>query len=269
MDITPRQWRIAGGVGAVVILAIAGYFVFGPESDETPPRVTVVDERPPPTAPPPAPPPQPEEALDLPPLDESDSFIRELAAALAGRPGWIAWLATDNLIRTFVVVVDNVAEGNNPARHLPFMKTAQRFEAEEADGGLRIAETSFRRYDGLTAIVAALDAGGSAELYAQLLPLMEEAYADLGAPPDVSFHDTFQRAVVRVLETPVVEGRPAVAPRGAFFAYTDPALEDLSPAAKQLMGVGPENLRTIQAKVREIAGAIGLTDLPRGSILLR
>lgn len=269
MNITPLQWRIAGGVGAVVILGIAGYFLFGPESDETPPQVTVVDERPPPTAPPPAPPPQPEEELVLPPLDESDSLIRELAAALTRHPGWAGWLATDNLIRTFVVVVDNVAEGNNPAAHVRFMRTEQRFEAEEADGQLRIAETSFRRYDGLTAIVDALDVPGSAELYAQLLPLMEEAYAELGAPPDVSFHATFQRAVARLLEAPVVEGQPAVAPRGPFFVYTDPALEDLSPATKQLMGVGPENLRTIQAKVREIAAALGLAELPRGSVLLR
>ena len=271
MQITPLQWRIAGGVGAVVVLAIAGFFLFGPEGDDAtePSSVAAIDERPPPTDPPPALPPQPDEELLLPPLDESDSLIRELATALARHPGWLAWLATDNLIRTFVVVVDNVAEGTNPAQHVPFMRTEQRFEVEEADGQLRIADASFRRYDGLTAIVDALDVSGSARLYAQLLPLMDEAYTELGAPPDVTFHGTFQRAVARLLETPVIEGRTAVAERDPFFVYTDPALENLSPATKQLMGVGPENLRTIQAKVRDIAEAIGLTDLPPGSVLLR
>jgi len=163
------------------------------------------------------------------------------------------------------VVVDDVAV----IGHQRLGEADDGFEVEEADGQLHISETSFRRYDDLTAIVDALDVSGSARLYAQLLPLMDEAYAELGAPPDVTFHGTFQRAVARLLETPVIEGWTAVAERGPFFVYTDPILESLSPATKQLMGVGPENLRTIQAKVRDIALAIGLTDLPRGSILLR
>ncbi len=268
MKITPLQWRIAGGAALVAVLVVAGYLLVL-DRDDAPeaPSVAVVDEPPPPSAPPPAPLP-PVEELVLPPLDESDSLIRELATALARHPGWLEWLATEDLIRTFVVAVDNVAEGNNPAQHLPFMRAATRFETEEANGQLRIAEASFRRYDGLTAVVDAVDTAGAARVYRQLLPLMDEAYAELGAPPG-AFANTFRRAVARLLETPVVEGRPAMAPRGPFFMYTDPTLEDLSPATKQFMGVGPENLRTIQAKVRDIAEAIGLTDLPRGSVLLR
>ncbi len=273
MKITPLQWRIAGGASAVVILAIAGYYFFyffnlESDTEPQPPRVRVVDERPPSAPPRPAPPPVEEEFVP-PPLDESDSIIRELAVALSTNPDWVEWLVPDNLIRTFVVVVDNVADGNSPAEHLQFMKSETTFETEEADGELLIAEVSYRRYDGLTGIVESLDTNGSAQLYGQLLPLMEEAYVDLGAPPGVAFADTFHRAVARLLETPVVEGEPTLMPRGPFFMYSDPALEGLSPAAKQLMGVGPENLRTIQTKVRDIAGAIGLTDLPRGSVLLR
>ena len=269
MKTTPLQWRIAGGAGAVIILAIAGsYFFSEGDTEPEPPRVRVVDERPPSPPPRPAPPPEEEEFV-LPPLDESDSILRELALALSVNPDWVEWLVPDNLIRTFVVVIDNVADGNSPAEHLPFMKSEAGFETEEADGELRIAEASYSRYDGLAGIVESLDAEGSAQLYAQLLPLMEEAYTELGAPPDVAFADTFQRAVTLLLEAPVVEGRPALMPRGPFFMYDDPALEGLSPAAKQLMGVGPDNQRTIQTKVREIAEAIGLTDLPRGSVLLR
>ena len=268
MQITPLQWRIAGGVGAIVVLAMAGYLLLQREDAPVAPAITVIDERPPPAAPPPAPPPA-REPMVLPPLDESDDLLRELAVALSTHLEWVEWLVTDNLIRTFVVVVDNIAEGNNPAGHLPFLMTDGTFETEDTDGQLRIANTSFLRYDGLVGIVDSLDANGSARLYRQLLPLMEEAYTDLGPPPGTTFHDTFQRAVARLLETPVVEGRPVIVQRGPFFVYADPTLENLSPATKQLMGVGPENLRTIQAKVRDIAERIGLTELPRGSVLLR
>ena len=266
---TTVDWRIGAGVGAAVILAVAGFWYYGTEEEAPPVADTSVVDRPEEPTPPAPPPPPAREPIELPPLDESDALVRELAAAISAHPEWVAWLVTDHLIRTFVVVVDNVAEGTNPAQHVPFARTDSRFETEMVEGRLLIADTSHRRYDRLTGIVASIDAAGSARLYRDLLPLMGEAYAELGAPPDVTFMDTFQRAVSRLLEAPVIEGRPEVVPRGPFVVYTDPTLERLSPAAKQLMWVGPENLRTIQAKVREIAEAIGVPDLPRGSVLLR
>ena len=38
----------------------------------------------------------------------------------------------------------------------------------------------------------------------------------------------------------------------------DPALENLAPAQKQLMRMGPRNTKIIQAKLREIATALGI-----------
>ena len=46
----------------------------------------------------------------LPELDASDEFVRKLVEALSANPGWAKWLATEGLVRRFVVVVDNVAE---------------------------------------------------------------------------------------------------------------------------------------------------------------
>jgi hypothetical protein len=42
------------------------------------------------------------------------------------------------------------------------------------------------------------------------------------------------------------------------YKFQDPELEKLSPAAKQFLRLGPENLRRLQAKVRSLALAIGL-----------
>ena len=54
------------------------------------------------------------EAIDLPPLEETDALVRRLAAALSSHPHLAAWLATDGLIRNFVVVVENIAFGTSP-----------------------------------------------------------------------------------------------------------------------------------------------------------
>ena len=49
--------------------------------------------------------------IDLPPLDESDDVVRGLVKELSSNPAVAAWLATDNLIRNFTVVVSNIAPG--------------------------------------------------------------------------------------------------------------------------------------------------------------
>ena len=46
--------------------------------------------------------------------------------------------------------------------------------------------------------------------------------------------------------------------------YPADQLMNLSPAAKQLLRTGPDNVRRIQAKIRELAQALGITPLPDG-----
>jgi hypothetical protein len=72
-----------------------------------------------------------------------------------------------------------------------------------------------------------------------------------------------------LLETPVVEGDVRLEPRGALYEYADPRLEALLPAQKQLIRTGPRNTRLMQAKLREIALALGLTEdrLPKQTVV--
>ncbi|MBF8301374.1 MAG: hypothetical protein HW394_1744, partial [Acidobacteria bacterium] len=51
------------------------------------------------------------DAIALPALDDSDTLVSTLVGALSAHPRVTAWLATDNLIRNFTVVVENVASG--------------------------------------------------------------------------------------------------------------------------------------------------------------
>lgn len=268
MDFTPQSRNLIGaGVGVVLLISLGVYFFLGQNEEPVPVPETVAETPPPP---PPPPPPEPDpEPFELPALSDSDALVRELVAALSAHPGFAAWLVTDDLIRRFVVAVENVANRRNPAQHVPFMRPDSRFQTEGAEPEMRIAPASYRRYDGVTQIIASLDTNGTTQLYRQLLPLMNEAHAELGIP-DATFSDSVLRAVVHVLEAPVIEGRPTIEPRASFYyEYTDPVLEGLSAPQKQLLGMGPENIRTIQGTIRDIATAIGITNLPRGTVLVR
>lgn len=202
------------------------------------------------------------------PLDGSDGMVRDLVATLSPHPGLAAWLIPDDLVRIFVVVVDNVADGHTPAEHLPPWRPTRRFQAAGASSALRVAPLSHARYDTHAEIVAAIDPAVAAELWHTLQPLFATAYAELGRAGD-EFDATVLRALRNLLETPVVERDVRLVHRAPFFEFADPAIEDLLPVQKQFLGMGPRNVRAVQASLLEIAEAIGFdtTDLPAPRVL--
>lgn len=200
-----------------------------------------------------------EEPIDLPPLDGSDEVVRRLASALSGHPALASWLASEGLVRRFVVVVDNLAVGLLPRKEIPFLAPEEAFRAAPGEAGPpRIHPASFDRYDPVAAVVGSLDPDGTVELYRRLRPLVEEAAKEsLGYGAD-RFDDTLRRAIVHLLETPVPAGSPALERRAVSYHFADPRLEELSDAQKQLLRMGPENQRRVQAKLRQVARRLGV-----------
>jgi hypothetical protein len=50
-----------------------------------------------------------------------------------------------------------------------------------------------------------------------------------------------------------------VKPKGALYQFADPELEARSASEKHLLRMGPENMRKVQVKLSELAGALGLS----------
>src|SRR5262249_52444726 len=128
-------------------------------------------------------------------------------------------------------------------------------------GGLtRIDPAAYRRYDGIAAAVDGLDARGVARFYATIKPRIQDANRDL-AGKDADFDQTVQRAIVMLLRTPVVDQDVQVrAGKGIVYEYANPSLEELTPAQRQFLRMGPRNMRIVKAKLREIAGFLGIPD---------
>jgi hypothetical protein len=198
-----------------------------------------------------------DEDIELPPLDASDALVRELALALSANPDLAAWLTTDRLIRRVTGVVVNVAEGESPVPHVRFLSPEGSFVAEQSDGGWEVAPDSYRRYDRLVGTFSSMDSRGLARLYRKLEPLFDEAYRDLGYP-DGRFREPLAAAIRSLLATPVPPDRVALAPSVESYRYADPRFEQLTPAQKLLLRMGPHNVRRVQAKLRELAAALDL-----------
>lgn len=190
-------------------------------------------------------------AVELPPLDQSDALLRELAATLSANPAWARWLAPDDLIRRFVAAVDNVAERKSPRAHLRFLAPSQPFEVEVREEQLFLTARGTRRYDTVAAVVSALDTRGCLELYEQLRPLIDQSFRELGYP-EGDFTATLRQAIAHLLATPVPSEPIGLVPGVLTYEFRDLELEDLSPAQKHLLRMGPRNVARIQAKLREI-----------------
>jgi DUF3014 family protein len=250
----PPQRSVGRWILAALLIgaaAVAGFYVFGRRPSAPVPAA----ER----APTPTPATRPlggdSASIVLPPLDETDVLVRELVKKISSHPRVAAWLATDGLIRSFTTAVTNIAEGKTPARQLSMLRPSSGFRVLERGGDLIIDPRSYERYDSLAAAAASMDAEGSARLYATLKPRIEEASRELGVSP---FDRTFERTIVLLLSTPVVDGPIRVEPRGIGYGFADPKLEALTGGQKQLLRMGPRNMRVVQTSLRAIALALGI-----------
>jgi hypothetical protein len=236
---------LVGAIAAVVFILMRP----GPKATTTlPPAVPEsLASAPPPREPP----------VSLPPLADSDAFVRDAAKGLSTHPQLGAWLAARGLVRTLTVSLQNIGEGRSPALFLPFLTPTVRFQSVQKAGQLVADPKSYAAYDDFASGVAALDATECARVYKILAPLFAAAYADLGYPgPD--FPQAVARAVGVLAATPVTDAEVVLRRGPSFLEFADPKLEGLSLAQKHLLRMGPRNARLIQKKAAEIAQALGL-----------
>ncbi len=251
---TPRPRRPAAllTVTGVFIVALIGAYLYLRRAPPEPPASTAK-----PAITRPAQQTERGDQIVLPPLDETDQLIRDLVGRLSSHPMVAAWLTTDGLILNFVMVTTAVANGQIRNAELKAVGPIPRFSIKESRDNLYIDPASYRRYDRHAAAIAALDARGAARLYTTVKPRIGEAYRRLGSPSD-DFDPVMERAIVELLRTPVLEGEVELEPKGIVYGFADPKLEGLTAAQKQLLRMGPQNVRIIQGKLREIADYLGI-----------
>lgn len=247
---------------AAILLIVAGVFVarrwFQPAPAPDALRPPTTDARP--DAQPQA------SAVELPPQAQMDAFIRTLLGGLSSRPELARWLTTDDLTSHIASAIDQFSRGLSPARDAKVIAPSGPFSVATRGGQTVIAPASYARYDGLAATAASLDAGAVARAYTTIKPRLAEAYRLLGNR-EGDLDAAVEAAVISLLEVPVITQPVALVPgRGNLYAYSDPRLEGLRPAQKQLLRMGPENVRAIQAQLRALAQELGIpaTRLPAG-----
>ena len=240
----------------VVIVAVFGWWYLSRDSVDEPLETAVAA----PPTPIPEPTPTLEERLSSrlsgTTLATSDAVVRELASEISSHPKLAAWLVNEDLVRRFVASVDNIASGVSPQAHLGFLRPKEGFEVDQQPNGVLLIEAdSYGRYDLVAQVFASLDSEGTVALYRELKPLIDEAYAEIG-PPNSKFDDRLERAFDQLLAVPVLEKPAEVEQLIVTYAWADDKLEALSGAQRHFLRMGPDNVRLIQGKLRELRAAL-------------
>ncbi|MBT3462780.1 MAG: DUF3014 domain-containing protein [Gammaproteobacteria bacterium] len=263
---------LAIGAGLLVIL-IAGTLLF--EGDEKAPATTQIVTLPVPqpapvvveVTPEPEPEPEPESAPEpepepvepafvLPLLNASDGLIRDGLVSLSRHEGMNQWVAVNDLIRKFVGFTNGVSEGRVVRNPVEILAPRGKFLVSQIDEETySIDPKSYDRYDLFVNIFESLDSEGTAELYVLVLPLLDQAYSELGLP-NGSMNNTLFAAIGRLLEVPVIAGEVRLTQPVVMYEFEDSALERLSPAQKQVIRMGPINTQRLQRKLSEISRAL-------------
>lgn len=193
---------------------------------------------------------------ELPPLSASDepfkAHLRLLAGALP-----VSWLNGDQLLQKIVVQIDNVSRGELIYQHSPLVApTGSLLATETEEEEVYLLDTSsYARYNLYADFMANLDQDLLLAFYRYYEPLLDQAYIKLGNEPG-RFRSVLLSALQKVISAPVVEGpirltRPLIS-----YEFEDPELENLSMVEKQLIRMGPENTRKIQASLQPLLDLI-------------
>jgi hypothetical protein len=184
-------------------------------------------------------------AIILPPveLDNSDAVVLEAVADLS--PSLGKWLIPQEQLRKWVLAMDNIANDSLPGKYSPVSYHMDDFEVSGDDAGYQMYEANFKRADKLINAVTAMDPKTVARYYQAWLPMLEQAYSELGKPG--SFADSFQRASERLLAVPAMQQQAELQRPSVFYTYDDKALESSGDIDKLMWRLGDYNREKIQA----------------------
>ncbi|QFU74875.1 DUF3014 domain-containing protein [Halioglobus maricola] len=257
-------------IGVGLLVAAAAWFLFSPDDAPPPPPPPAAEITPaePPALPEPVAPPEPDipepevieditpEPNEPPPpppltLDESDPVVRNEMAPLLADTDLANTLDNDQLLDRMAGLIDATSQGRVFHEVFKLPPPEEKFAVIQQGDTAYIDPASYSRYDGYTQAIATLDTGTLATAFNTFRPLLEEAYAALGYK-EQQLDNTLIRALDQVIEAPTLEGPAALEKDVTTWHYVDPELEALSPLAKQLLRMGPENQALLQAQARAL-----------------
>ena len=193
-----------------------------------------------------------EPEIELPSLNESSEEIR---SRIEAEEQSIEPLRSEQLIRDAVVFVDNLRNGV-VVRDAALIEGPQaKFRALEQDGKIYIDPRSYDRYNSIVDWFVSFDTEVMLTLMNDYETMVREALAEIGYP-DTDPETVILDAIEVLNATPSVGTVIELSDETVMYRYADPALEALPDAQKQMLRMGPDNIRRVKLKLEQLREAL-------------
>lgn len=263
-------------IGAVIVVILA--IIFWPSEEETPvapepevvqPELEVPEEPEvfePRTTPPPVELEEKDEVEPLPepepsepePLDVSDpavkASLRDISTADDNMVNRI--IVNEGLLQRFVVTVTNLANDEMAPNQSLLTPPEQSFRVYSQAGKQWIDAASYKRYTPYVDMLESFDNQALLSVYNTYKEDVQAKFAEISDSPNRDFNSVLLEAINQLLDTPEVPVPVEVYTDSVAYKYSDARLENLNEPQKQLLRTGPDNMRRIKAKLRELKALI-------------
>lgn len=191
----------------------------------------------------------------LPPIDNSDGFIRDRMLMMKHAAELEKWLSSDDLVRRSASYVDGLARGLTLHKVLPLTEPEGSFSTHTEGGIIWLNAGNYERYDTSVAVIASLNMQSIAQVFHLTRPLLESAFAEMGYQPR-QMDGIILQALDNILATPIIVEPIQLTRQSVAYKFTDANLEGLLPLQKQLLRAGPANTQHIQEQALALQEAL-------------
>lgn len=191
------------------------------------------------------------EAKPLPSLNESNATMQDTLTGFFGQKAVEEFFDLNDIVRSFVVTVDNLPRQKVPMRYRLFKPVAGLFLTTGEGDGFFIKPDNDGRYKSYVLLAEAVDVKKLVAVYVHFYPLFQEEYKNLGYPKGY-FNDRLVEAIDNMLATPGTPARIKLIRPNVLYQFANADLEALSAGQKIMIRMGPENAARIRARLQEL-----------------
>lgn len=250
-----ENFKYIAAAGAVVALSIGAILYISIKSPKAPaPKAPAAASAP--IAPPEepavkypitaAPAPEP-----LPPLNQSDEPVLSALAGVIGKGPTEQFVVPQDLVRKIVVTIDNLPTTKVAERLRPMKPVSGRLPTNGPEDALKLDPANYERYKPLIQLIRSVDDDQLIALYVRYYPLFQDAYENLGHPPQY-FNDRLIEVIDDLLAAPDLRDPVALTQPNVLYEFADPTLESRSAGQKLLMRMGSANAAAVKEKLRAL-----------------
>ncbi|MGZ3789877.1 MAG: DUF3014 domain-containing protein [Bacteriovorax sp.] len=186
----------------------------------------------------------------IPKVEDSDLKIQNWANRFFGKLDIKNIFIFKNFIDRFVVFIVNASGKIIPMNMSPMTIPSEKFVAKHSGEDFELSEENYKRYRPYVELAKAADLKKVVAFYRRMYPLFQSSYREQGE--EGYFNDRLVGVIDVALATPEINKPIKLFYSNSQYEFVDSKLESLMAIQKILIRMGPDNLKTIKSRFKEL-----------------